>query len=838
MIARLDLRNTPLDARTLAEKLPRAEFDLDAAIDVVAPICEDVRVRGADALRDFAEKFDGVRPEHLRVPAEVLQAALDQLDPQVRAGLEESIRRARIVHAAQMPLEHVTTLAEGARVGQRWVPVQRVGLYVPGGLAVYPSSVVMNVVPAQEAGVGSLAVTSPPQRDNTGVFAGYPHPTILAACALLGVDEVYAVGGAQAVAMFAYGAREANGETVCEPATLVTGPGNVYVASAKRHLKSVIGIDSEAGPTEIAVLADDSADPRMVAADMLSQAEHDTLAASVLVTPSEEFADAVDRELTAMAKAAKHTERITEALSGRQSAIVLVDNLDAGVQVVDGYAAEHLEVVTENAAEVAARVDNAGAIFVGPYSPVPLGDYASGSNHVLPTSGTAAYASGLGVHSFLKSVQVIDYDKQGLGALGRRIIDLARAEDLYAHADAIIARFGNEEDVPATPQAGDEAAGTDQESTPEQEVARILAAALHGRSAYGAPQLDVPVALNTNENSYPVPEEVVRTIADNVASIAAGLNRYPDREFTVLREALASYLTGTSGVQISAEQVWAGNGSNEVLLHLVQAFGGPGRSALGFTPSYSMHPIITRTANMTWIDGVRGVMGGERPGAEFELTPELVVSQIERHQPHVVFLTSPNNPTGTALGLDVVEAAYAAAPNALIVVDEAYAEFARPGTPSALTLLEGRPRLVVSRTLSKAFAFAGGRLGYMAADTALTDALRLVRLPYHLSSQTQATARAALAHAEIMLANVEAIKAQRDRIVAEVEQMGLVAVPSDANFVLFGGLTDAPAVWQALLDRGVLVRDVGLPGHLRVTAGTEAETTAFLQALGEVVGTR
>ena len=360
-------------------------------------------------------------------------------------------------------------------------------------------------------------------------------------------------------------------------------------------------------------------------------------------------------------------------------------------------------------------------------------------------------------------------------------------------------------------------------------VEAMLRADLRGRTAYGAPQLDVPVALNTNENSYPVPAVVVEAMTKAVAAAASGLNRYPDREFTALREALAAYLS-RSGTVVSADQVWAGNGSNEVLLHLLQAFGGPGRTALGFTPAYSMHPIITTTTGTTWVDGLRGVAGG---GA-FDLDVASAVEQVRAHRPDVVFLCSPNNPTGTALDLDTVVAVHDAAPNALIVVDEAYAEFARPGTPSALTLLEGRPRLVVTRTMSKAFALAGGRLGYLAADPALVDALRLVRMPYHLATQTQAVALAALEHADLMLETVGAIKAERDRLVAELTAMGLDPVPSDANFVLFGGLEDSHTTWSALLERGVLVRDVGIAHYLRVTAGTPQETTAFLQAMSDL----
>jgi histidinol-phosphate aminotransferase len=362
------------------------------------------------------------------------------------------------------------------------------------------------------------------------------------------------------------------------------------------------------------------------------------------------------------------------------------------------------------------------------------------------------------------------------------------------------------------------------------EIDALLRPDLRGQSPYGAPQLEVPVALNTNENSYPVPDAVVESIAATVRDVAPTLNRYPDREFTALREALAAYLS-RSGTAIEAAQVWAGNGSNEVLLHLLQAFGGPGRTALGFTPAYSMHPIITRTTGTTWVDGMRGVPGR---GA-FDLSAESAVAQVREHAPDVVFLCSPNNPTGTALGLDVVEAVHDAAPEALIVVDEAYAEFARPGTPSALTLLEGRPRLVVTRTMSKAFALAGARLGYLAADPSLTDALRLVRMPYHLGTQTQAVALAALAYTDLMLATVGVIKEQRDRIVAALPALGLAPVPSDANFVLFGHLADSAAVWRALLERGVLVRDVGIAHYLRVTAGTPEETTAFLDALAAVL---
>ncbi len=445
MIRRLDLRGDVLDARALRATLPRAEMDVETAVEAVRPICEAVRHRGADALREYGERFDGVRVQDLRVPAAALAKALDALDPAVREALEESVRRARVVHRDQRRSEHTTVVADGGTVTERWVPVERVGLYVPGGLAVYPSSVVMNVVPAQEAGVASLAVASPPQRE----AGGLPNATVLAACTLLGVDEVYAVGGAQAVAMFAYGADDDSGDDsgdgparLCEPVDMVTGPGNVWVAAAKRLLKGVVGIDAEAGTTEIAVLADDTADPVHVAADLVSQAEHDPAAASVLVTPSPELADAVEDELEAQVAATKHTERVREALSGQQSGIVLVDDLDAGLAVVDAYAAEHLEVQTRDAARWAAQVRNAGAVFVGSWSPVSLGDYCAGSNHVLPTGGCARHSSGLSVQTFLRGIHVVEYTREALAEVAPHVLALAVAEDLPAHGDAVRARFG------------------------------------------------------------------------------------------------------------------------------------------------------------------------------------------------------------------------------------------------------------------------------------------------------------------------------------------------------------------------------------------------------------
>lgn len=409
---------------------------MDSVLHHVRPVVEAVRDRGVEAALEFGEKFDGVVPASVRVPESELVKALDELDPAVRAALEESIARARKVHGDQRRTDTVTEVVPGGTVTERWAPVERVGLYVPGGNAVYPSSVVMNVVPAQTAGVGSLVVSSPPQAQ----FGGLPHPTILAAARLLGVEEVWAVGGAQAVALLSYGGVDTDGAQL-EPVDLITGPGNIYVTAAKRLCRGLVGIDAEAGPTEIAILADATADPAHVAADLISQAEHDVLAASVLVTDSAELADAVDAALTAQLPVVKHAERVREALTGKQSGTVLVDDLDQGLRVVNAYAAEHLEIQTADAAAVAARVRSAGAIFVGPYAPVSLGDYCAGSNHVLPTAGCARHSSGLSVQTFLRGIHVVEYTEAALKDVAGHVVALSQAEDLPAHGQAVTVRF-------------------------------------------------------------------------------------------------------------------------------------------------------------------------------------------------------------------------------------------------------------------------------------------------------------------------------------------------------------------------------------------------------------
>lgn len=433
VIRELDVRDllTPMSSRDEIRALvPRATLDVAGAMRDVQEIIEQVRSGGVPTLLDLGEKFDGVRPPALRVSSSQISESLNSLDPKVRDALLLSIARIKKVHQEQLRSDKTVTVIPGGTVTERWVPVDRVGLYVPGGRAVYPSSVMMNVIPAQIAGVQSIAVASPPQKE----FGGLPHPTILATCALLGIDEVYAVGGAQAVAMFAYGVG-------CQAVDMVTGPGNVYVAAAKRALRGIIGIDSEAGPTEIIILADETANPDFVAADLISQAEHDTIAAAVLVTPSRTLADQVKERLRIRVSQTKHSERIATALSGIQSAIVIVKDVEQGLQVLNGYAGEHVQIHTRDAQEVAKKVRNGGAIFIGSFAPVSLGDYSAGSNHVLPTGGCACHSSGLSVQTFLKGLHFVDYSSQALESVADTVITLANSEDLPAHGEAIAARF-------------------------------------------------------------------------------------------------------------------------------------------------------------------------------------------------------------------------------------------------------------------------------------------------------------------------------------------------------------------------------------------------------------
>ncbi len=430
MIQIIDVRE---NSQLTSPVVPRAQLDVESALNQINPVLTDVEKNGDEAVLRWNEKFDGIKPKSLRVPQEVIDKAFSEMSPDVIEALKESIKRTTTVHKAQLKSENKTEVVDNGFVTQKYIPVSRVGLYVPGGQAVYPSSVVMNVVPAKVAGVKSIAVSSPSQKENDG----WPNKTILAACKLLEIEEVYSAGGAQAIAMFAYGTKS------CRKVNLITGPGNVYVTAAKRKVRSVVAIDSEAGPTEIAILADESGNPDWIAADLISQAEHDVIASSILVTNSIELAQQVEKSLEKQIPQTKHSDRIMQAIKGKQSAIVIVKDIDQGIDVINDIAAEHLEIHTNNLSKVISKIENAGAIFVGPNTPVSLGDYLAGSNHVLPTAGCACHSSGLNVQTFLKSVQVIEYSKEALKDAADQLRVLAHAEDLPAHAQAVDIRFEN-----------------------------------------------------------------------------------------------------------------------------------------------------------------------------------------------------------------------------------------------------------------------------------------------------------------------------------------------------------------------------------------------------------
>ncbi len=432
MMRLVDLRGQRLSKAGYTNMIPRAALDVAEAMKLVEPILARVKNGNESDLIALAKEFDGIAPQSIKVPREALTKALAELDPKIRAALEISAERIRKVHNDQQRAESTTRVVDGGSVTEKWVPVDRVGLYVPGGRAVYPSSVMMNVIPAQIAKVQSIAIASPPQSD----FGGLPHPTILATCELLGVTEVYAVGGAQAIALFAYGM-----ENLCEKCDLVTGPGNIYVAAAKRALRGIIGIDSEAGPTEIAIVADETAIAADVAADLISQAEHDVIAAAVLITNSEKLIDDVQKELAIRVPRTKHSARIKEALTGIQSAFVLVDSTEHGLEVANAYAAEHLEIQTKESAKDSQKIRNAGAVFIGRFSPVSLGDYSAGSNHVLPTGGCACHSSGLSVQTFLRGLHFIEYNESAFTEIAPTVITLANSEDLPAHGEAMTVRF-------------------------------------------------------------------------------------------------------------------------------------------------------------------------------------------------------------------------------------------------------------------------------------------------------------------------------------------------------------------------------------------------------------
>ena len=724
-----------------------------------------------------------------------LAEALESLDPAVRAGLEESIRRLRATCEAELEPEVVSELGPGARVTHRFVPIRRVGLYVPGGLAPLVSSVVMNVVPAQVAGVGSIALASSPQQDNGGL----PAPTILAACALLGVDEVYAVGGAQAIAMFAYGAGE------CEPVDLVTGPGNIYTVAAKRLLKGVVGIDSEAGPTEIAILADDSADAAYVAADLISQAEHDPMAASVLVTDL---------------RAAGRRRRGRARQAGVRDQAQRADPHGARRPAVGHRAGRRprrrgwrwstptprstWRSRPQDAADVAARVRNAGAIFVGPYAPVSLGDYCAGSNHVLPDRRLRL--------PLLRAVGAVVPQ----GGPRRRL----RPRRAGARWPATWSRSPRPRTCPGH---GEAVAIRFQPMTPGSRCGRSCAAwSPTARRSSTSPSGSTSTRTPTRR-----PRRVVADIERAVAEAARELNRYPDREAVALREALAGLPRARPH---AGDRCGRRNGSNEVMLHLLQAFGGPGRPALSFAPTYSMYPEYARDTHTA--------LGGRAPRGGLHPRRQTARSRWSGRGDRTSYCCrSPNNPTGTALAPEVVTALCEELDEGVLVVDEAYAEFRRAGTPERAGAAAEPPE-PRGHPHHEQGVRAGRRPGRLPRGDA-RDLRRAPRRPAALppvgGHPGSRAGRAAARRRAARCGRRPAGRTRRDGRVAAGP--GFTVADSDANFVLFGRFADRHAVWQGLLDRGVLVRETGPDGWLRVSIGTAAEMAAFRDALTSVTET-
>ena len=679
---------------------------------------------------------------------------------------------------------------------------------MPGGNAVYPSSVVMNVVPAQAAGVGSLVVASPPQAQSQGRFHGLPHPTILAAARLLGVDEVWAVGGAQAVALLAYGGVDTDGAELA-PVDMITGPGNIYVTAAKRLCRSRVGIDAEAGPTEIAILADHTADPAHVAADLISQAEHDEMAASVLVTPSADLADATDTELAAQLETTVHRQRVTTALSGRQSAIILVDDIDAGIRTVNAYAAEHLEIQTAERGK-GCGPDPFGRRYLR--RPVFAGQPRRLLRRLQPRAADGGQCPAL--QRLVGADLPARYPRRRLhrGGAERRLRPRDHAGQGRRPARA---RRGGTAEVRAM---------TNRPTLDELPLRDDL----RGKSPYGAPQLAVPVRLNTNENPHPPTQALVDDVVASVRDAAVDLHRYPDRDAVALRRDLAAYLT-------RADRCPARSGKP---LGRKRFQRDPATAAAGVrragTQRDRIRPVVFDAPDHLRRHPHR--MDRRRCAPTTSVSTSRPPSPpIADRRPDVVFVASPNNPSGQSVSLPDLRRLLDVMPG-ILIVDEAYGEFS--SQPSAVALVEEYPtKLVVTRTMSKAFAFAGGRLGYLIATPAVIDAMLLVRLPYHLSSVTQAAARAALRHADDTLGSVATLIAERERVTAALSGMGFRVIPSDANFVLFGQFADAPAAWQRYLDAGVLIRDVGIPGYLRATTGLAEENDAFLAASAQIAAT-
>lgn len=791
MLNRLDLRG--VDGWRAA--LPRPQLDGDEPVAAVREIIAQVRRGGDTALRELTQRFDGCDRPSVRVDRSEIAAALAAAGDELRTALQVAHDSIAAFHASPHP--EPTVYARGGVRVERWLqPVARAGLYVPGGRARYPSTVLMTAVPARAAGVAELALCVPPGPD------GRVPAETLAAAAVAGVDEVYAVGGAQAIAALAYGT------PTIRPVDVIVGPGNVYVAIAKREVAGVVGVPSAfAGPSEIIVIADETTDAELAALDLIVQAEHGPHGLAWLITDSAEVAARVEAAVARRVAASRRRQDI-EATLASAGYVAIVDSLDRALEVADAIAPEHLQLMCRDAAGLARRVRNAGAVFVGALAPAAMGDYAAGPSHVLPTNGSARFASVLGVRDFQKAMHSVTLDQAAFARLGPSVVALAAAEGLDAHAEAVAARLSS-----IAPTAS-------QSSAAVRPKVRDDVALIEG---YHSPQVAVDVRLNTNEAPEPPPAEFAAALMRELDQI--DWHRYPDRSAHELRAAIGRHYG------VGADQVFAANGSNEVLLCTLLAYGGAGRTAAVFEPTYALHSHIAK------LTGTR-VVTGER-AADFSIDLAEVERVVGRHAPDVVFLCSPNNPTGLVDPPEVVARVLGltAGYGGLVVVDEAYGQFA---PSSAVSLVSEDRALAVTRTFSKTWSMAAARLGYLIGPRWLVAELDKVALPYHLDEFKQRAGIAALAHRAEMDARVAMLVEERGRLLTQLRELPVDVWPSGANFVLFRPRgADGDAVWKQLVERSVLVRNCAswprLEGCLRVTIGTRDEDDRFLAALREVL---
>ena len=819
MLTRIDLRGKSID------ELAASAFetpDLEESRRTVREIIKDVRNRGDAALRELAKKFDGAEIDAIAVPPAAISAAANSAPAKVADSLKTAANRITEYQRSQLQQPR-THIADGIAVTDRSVAVKSAGLYVPGGKASYPSTVLMTAIPARVAGVESIAICVPP--DATGEVS----PATLAAAEIAGVDIVYRIGGAGAIAALAYGT-----ESVAQ-VDVIAGPGNIYVALAQQEVAGLVGIASGfAGPSEIAVIADGTASPEFAAADLLTQAEHGPSGRAWLISPSEEVLQSVEQALAEQLAASPRRSE-AEATLSESGYGVLVDDIETAVEAANKLAPEHVQLMCDDAENLAQSIRNAGAVFCGELSPAVIGDYIAGPSHVLPTGGTARFASGLQATDFQKRLHTISASPEGFVAVGETVAALAEAEGLTGHRDAVLARLAG---LPNE-------ASSDKSETPSK-IGSLRNNIIELKS-YHSPQLDVEVRLNTNESPYPPPEGFEEAVAEAIGG--SSWNRYPQRTAQSLCTALGEFH------DLPASQIFTANGSNEVIQTLLMCYGGAGRKVAVFQPTYALHSHIARSLASELVVGERM--------PDFALDLEKTAALIRRERPSVVFLCSPNNPTGLADSNESVAAVLeqTSAVGGLLVVDEAYAEFA-PET--ALDLLDASSPLVVTRTYSKTWAMAAARLGYMAGPSQLVADLEKAALPYRLNSVTQAVGEIALRFQEEMAVRVSSIKSERARICAGLDDLGVQYWHSDANFILFLGelgnkasqqaspeasagdtdrnLADIPEgdpLWRRLVAHSVLVRDCsswpGLSGCLRVTVGTPEENSRFLSALAAVL---